>query len=224
MNAMDVMVRDVVAIDPDAGVAEAAKLMTENDVSALPVVDPDGRLVGIISEADLMRREEVGTAVHHPWWVEAVTPAATLATEFTKSHGKRVAELMSTNLITATEDTPLADIAAILERNRIKRVPIVRDGELVGIVSRSNLVQALAVAGIAANESQGTSRSIRDELLVRLGQQSWSDFGNRNVIVADGEVHLWGLVGSEAERGALIALAEGVPGVTGVVDEMIPAY
>jgi len=224
MNAMDVMVRDVVAIDPDASVAEAAKLMTENDVSALPVVDPDGRLVGIISEADLMRREEVGTAVHHPWWVEAVTPAATLATEFTKSHGKRVAELMSTNLITATEDTPLADIAAILERNRIKRVPIVRDGELVGIVSRSNLVQALAVAGIAANESQGTSRSIRDELLVRLGQQSWSDFGNRNVIVADGEVHLWGLVGSEAERGALIALAEGVPGVTGVVDEMIPAY
>jgi len=224
MNAIDVMVRDVVAIDPDASVAEAAKLITENDVSALPVVDPDGRLVGIISEADLMRREEVGTAVHHPWWVEAVTPAATLATEFTKSHGKRVAELMSTNLITATEDTPLADIAAILERNRIKRVPIVRDGELVGIVSRSNLVQALAVAGIAANESQGTSRGIRDELLVRLGQQSWSDFGNRNVIVADGEVHLWGLVGSEAERGALIALAEGVPGVTGVVDEMIPAY
>jgi len=224
MNAMDVMVRDVVAIDPDASVAEAAKLMTENDVSALPVVDPDGRLVGIISEADLMRREEVGIAVRHPWWVEAVTPAATLAKEFTKSHGKRVAELMSTNLITATEDTPLADIAAILERNRIKRVPIVRDGELVGIVSRSNLVQALAVAGIAANESQGTSRSIRDELLVRLGQQSWSDFGNRNVIVADGEVHLWGLVGSEAERGALIALAEGVPGVTGVVDEMIPAY
>jgi CBS domain-containing protein len=224
MKAVDVMVRDVLAIDPDASVAEAAALMAENDISALPVVDSDGRLVGIISEADLMRREENGTPVHQPSWVEAVTPAVTLAAEFTKAHGKQVSELMSANVITATEDTSLADIAAVLERNRIKRLPIVRDGELVGVVSRSNLVQALAVAGITADESADISRSIRDELLLRLEGQSWSDFGSRNVIVADGEVHLWGLVGSEVERKALIALAEGVPGVTAVVDEMIPVH
>jgi len=224
MKAMDVMVRDVVTIGPDASVAEAAKLIAENDVSALPVVDADGRLVGIISEADLMRREEIGTSIHHPWWIEAVTPAATLAAEFTKSHAKRVAEVMSGNVITATEETPLAEIAAILERNRIKRVPITRGHELVGIVSRANLVQALASTGIAADEELDVSRTIRQEILLRLEQQSWADFGSRNVIVADGEVHLWGLVGSDAERKALIALAEGVPGVTSVIDEMIPAY
>jgi signal-transduction protein with cAMP-binding, CBS, and nucleotidyltransferase domain len=154
-----------------------------------------------------------------------VTPAATLAAEFAKSHGKRVEEVMSEHVITATEDAPLAEIAAILERNRIKRVPIVRDGELVGIVSRSNLVQALASNGGAASQSLDASRTIRQEILSRLEQQqSWTDFGSRNVIVTDGKVHLWGLISSEAERKALIALAEGVPGVTEVIDETIPGY
>lgn len=224
MKAIDVMVRDVITIGPDDSVAEAARLIAENDVSALPVVDDDDRLVGIVSEADLLRRAEIGTSIHHPWWIEAVTPSASLAAEFAKQHGKRVAEVMSESVITATEDTPLEDIAAILERNRIKRVPIVRDGELVGIVSRSNLVQALASIGFAEDDMLDLNRTIRQEFLSRLEQQSWTDFGSRNVIVSDGELHLWGLVGSEAERRALIALAEGVPGVSAVVDEMIPAY
>ena len=224
MKAMDVMVRDVITVGPDDTVADAAKLIAQNDVSALPVVDEDGHLVGIISEGDLMNREEIGTEVHHPWWIEAVTPAATLATEFAKSHGKRVDEVMSDDVITATEEAPLSEIAALLERNRIKRVPILRDGKLVGIVSRSNLVQALASNG-APVASEDKSRTIRNELLSRLAeQQSWTDFGSRNVIVTDGKVHLWGLISSDAERKALIALAEGVPGVTQVVDEMIPAY
>jgi len=218
------MVRKIVTVGPDATVAEAAKLMADNDVSALPVIDDDGDLVGIISEADLLRREEIGTDVRHPWWVEAMTPAATLAAEFTKSHGKRVAEVMSENVITAAEDTPLAEIAAILERNRIKRVPITQAGKLVGIVSRANLVQALASSDAATGTGSHESRIIRDELLARLAEQAWTDFGSRNVIVTDGKVHLWGLVGSPAERKALVALAEGVPGVTGVADEMIAAY
>ena len=224
MKARDVMVRDVITIGPRDSVAHAAKLIAQNDVSALPVIDDHGRLVGIISEGDLMNREEIGTEIHHPWWIEAVTPGAALAAEFAKSHGKRVEEVMSENVITATEDTSLADIAALLERNRIKRVPILRDGELVGIVSRSNLVQALASNGAASTASLDTNRVIREELLSRLEQQSWTDFGSRNIIVSDGKVHLWGLVGSPAERTALIALAEDVPGVTEVVDEMIPAY
>ena len=106
MRAMDVMVRDVVTIGPQDTIAVAAKLIAQNDISALPVVDEKGQLVGIISEGDLMNREEIGTEIHHPWWIEAVTPAATLATEFAKSHGKRVKELMSENVITATEETP----------------------------------------------------------------------------------------------------------------------
>ena len=224
MKARDVMVRDVITIGPRESVAHAAKLIAQNDVSALPVIDDHGRLVGLISEGDLMNREEIGTEIHHPWWIEAVTPGATLAAEFAKSHGKRVEEVMSENVITATEDTSLADIAALLERNRIKRVPIVQHGELVGIVSRSNLVQALASNGAASTASLDTNRVIREELLSRLEQQRWTDFGSRNIIVSDGKVHLWGLVGSPAERTALIALAENIPGVTEVVDEMIPAY
>ena len=224
MKARDVMVRDVITIAPRDSVAQAAKLIAQNDVSALPVVDDHRRLVGLISEGDLMNREEIGTEIHHPWWIEAVTPGATLAAEFAKSHGKRVEEVMSENVITATEDTSLADIVALLERNHIKRVPIVQHGELVGIVSRSNLVQALASNGGASPASVDANRAIRAELLSRLEQQNWTDFGSRNVIVSDGKVHLWGLVGSPAERTALIALAENVPGVAEVVDEMIPAY
>jgi CBS domain-containing protein len=224
MIASDVMVRDVKTVGPSTSVAEAARLMAQNDLSALPVVDDHNQLVGIISEADLLQREEIGTEVRRTRWIEAMTPATTLAAEFAKSHGKQVKELMSEHVIIANEDTPLAEIAAILERRRIKRIPIMRDGALVGIVSRANLIQALASTNLEPSKELDQSRRIRQELLRRLETQSWTDFGSRNIIVTDGKVHLWGLVGSPAERKALLAIAEGVPGVTGVVDEMIPAY
>jgi CBS domain-containing protein len=226
MKALDVMVRDVVTVRPDDTVADAVRLLAEHDVSALPVVDIDDNVVGVISEADLVHREEIGTEKHRSWWLEAMTPASTLAGEFAKSHGRRVNKVMSTDVVSAAEDTPLGEIATILERYRIKRVPILRGGKLVGIVSRSNLIQALASsrAPAAAGSGADADRKIRSELLDRLGHQDWTDFGERNVIVNSGIVHLWGLVGSEEEHKALIALAEGVPGVVSVADEMIPAY
>ena len=226
MKALDVMVRDVVTVRPDDTVAEAVRRLAEHDVSALPVVDIDDNVVGVISEADLLHREEIGTEKHRSWWLEAMTPASTLAGEFAKSHGRRVEEVMSTDVVSAAEDTPLGEIATILERYRIKRVPILRGGKLVGIVSRSNLIQALASSRTPAAAGSGADadRKIRFELLDRLGHQDWTDFGERNVIVNSGIVHLWGLVGSQEEHQALIALAEGVPGVVSVADEMIPAY
>jgi CBS domain-containing protein len=222
MKAQDVMVRDVLTVRPESDVVEAIKVLSDHDVSALPVVDVKGKLVGILSEADLLPREE--NEPRHPWWVEALMPASKLAHEFAKAHGKKVSEVMSTQVITASEDAPLSKIAALLERHRIKRVPIVAGGKVVGIVSRSNLIQALASAKPASAKKPDTDRTIRLELLDRLGQQRWTDFGSRNVIVEDGVVHLWGLVGSESERQALIALAQGVRGVSDVADEMIPAY
>jgi len=225
MKAVDVMVRDVITVKPDDEVAKAVRLLADHDVSALPVVDDDANVVGIISEADLVHREEIGTERHRPWWLEAVTPYSTLAGEFAKSHGRRVEELMSTDVIFAAEDTPLGEIATLLERHRIKRVPILRGGKLVGIVSRSNLIQALA-SSMAQSSAGGTDsdRKIRLELLDRLSKQDWTDFGERNIIVSGGIVHVWGLVGSPQERKALLALAEGVPGVVRVSDEMIAAY
>jgi CBS domain-containing protein len=175
-------------------------------------------------EADLMRREEISTVKQRPWWLEAMTPATILANEFAKSHGKRVAGLMSREAISASEDTPLAEIAALLERHQIKRMPITEDHKVIGIVSGANIVQALASSKGKSDSERDGDRAIRSEILARLGQQRWTDFGSRNVIVADGVVHLWGLVGSVEERKALTSLAENVPGVTSVVDQMIAAY
>jgi CBS domain-containing protein len=224
MRAVDVMIRDVVTVRPDTDVADAIKLLAEHDVSALPVVDPAGNLVGVLSEADLIHRAEIGTEKHRPWWLEAVTGGSTLAEEFAKSHGKKVGEIMTSGVISVSEDTLLSEIATLFERKRIKRVPVVEDGKLVGIVSRSNLVQALASVVGRMDQHDETDRQIRLELMSRLQQQSWTDFGSRNVTVSGRVVHLWGLVGSGAERKALLALAESVPGVSRVADEMIPAY
>ena len=218
------MVRDVVTVRPDTDVAEVVKLLAEHDVSALPVVDVAGNLVGVLSEADLIHRAEIGTEKQRPWWLEAVTGASTLAEEFAKSHGKRVGEIMTDGAISVAEETPLSEIAAIFECKRIKRVPVVKDGKLVGIVSRSNLIQALASLVGRVDQHDETDRQIRLELLSRLKDQPWTGFGERNITVSNRIVHLWGLVGSEAERKALLALAESISGVSRVSDEMIPAY
>jgi CBS domain-containing protein len=224
MIAKDVMVRDVVTIKPDDSVDDTIALLAKHDISALPVVDADGRVVGIVSESDLVRRPEIGTEKYRPWWVEAITPAATLAHEFAKAHGHRVHEIMSRNVVSAREDTTLGEIATLLERHRIKRLPILDDGKLVGIVSRSNLIQALASQHAQPHSGADTDRDIRERLLSRLAEQDWTDFGARNIIVSDGVVHLWGLIGSPDEREALTALVEEVPGVKSVSDEMIPSY
>ena len=195
MRAIDVMVRDVVTVHPDTDVAEAVKLLADHDVSALPVLDTEGNLLGVLSEADLIHRTEIGTEKRRPWWLEAVTGASTLAEEFAKSHGKKVGEVMTDGVISVTEETPLSEIAALFERKRIKRVPVVKDGKLVGIVSRSNLIQALASVVGRIDEHDETDRQIRLELLSRLQEQSWTDFGSRNITVSDRVVHLWGSSG-----------------------------
>ena len=198
MKAMDVMVRNVITVKPEDAVTTAIKLLAEHDISALPVVDDGGKVVGVISEADLMRREEIGTERHRAWWLEAMTPGSVLAGEFAKAHGRTVREIMSTGVVSAAEETPLAEIA--------------------------NLIQALAMSPVPPGDDAPSDRSIRGELLDRLGEQTWTDFGSSNVIVRDGIVHLWGLVGSPQEHKALLALAEQVAGVKAVSDETFPAY
>lgn len=220
MRATDIMVRDVVTVTSETTISEAVKLLSEHDISALPVVE-DGNLVGILSEADLLHRTEIGTEKHRPWWLEAMTPASDLANDFTASHAMKVGELMKTNVITAAEDDTLAEVANLLERHRIKRVPIMAGKTLVGIVSRANLIQALASNSDHADAQGAEDRRIRLDLLSRLSEQKWTDYGSRNIIVSNGIVHLWGLIGSQAEHEALVVLAESIPGVTKVSDEMI---
>lgn len=224
MNASDVMVRDVVTVGPEEPVSKAVQLLVDHDISALPVVDGDRHVIGILSESDLLHREKIGTEIHRAWWLEAVTPPSILALDYAKSHGRRVAELMSEDVISAEEDTSLSEIANILEKRRIKRIPILKDSKLVGIVSRANLIQALASTPSQPEKDQLADRGIRSAILARLAEQPWTNFGERNVVVSNGIVHLWGLVGSPDEHKALLALAENVEGVREVSDEMIASY
>ena len=144
MKAADLMTTAVVTVAEDATAQEAAALMVRHRVSALPVLDASGKLVGIVSEGDLMRRAELGTERERSWWLEFLTSDKTLATDYLKAHGRKVSEVMTRKLITVPPDTPINEIALLLENHAIKRVPVLDQGKLVGIVARANLLQALA--------------------------------------------------------------------------------
>ncbi|MGB8632707.1 MAG: CBS domain-containing protein [Xanthobacteraceae bacterium] len=212
MKARDVMVSPVITVKPDSTVKEVAKTLVDRHISAVPVVDDAGKLVGIISEGDLMHRAEIGTERRYRWWPRLVRGDASVPLGYIKAHASRVADIMTRNVFTATPETPLDEIAVLLERNSIKRVPIVLDGQLVGIVSRANLVQALATMPIQREIPLSDSK-IREELLSHLNRQPWANTHLLNVTVTDGVVSLWGIANSETERNAIRVAAEATPGV-----------
>jgi CBS domain-containing protein len=223
MNAADVMVTSVIAIDPTAYVEEVAAVLLANRISAVPVIDREGELVGIVSEGDLMRRVEAGTERRRSWWLEFFSAKQVLANDYVRSHSRRVADIMTHSVITATPDTPLREIANLLERNRIKRVPIVQGGKVVGIVSRANLVQALASMPKTNTPTAKVGDSeIRKVVVERLSTEPWQP-SMLNVTVHDGTVVLWGFVTSDAEKKAARVAVENVPGVRGIDNNlMIP--
>src|SRR6516164_9799709 len=143
MKARDVMVSPVITVKPSSGVKEVAKIFLERRISAVPVVDDQGKLVGIVSEGDLLHRAETGTERRRSWWLRALTADAALATEYVKAHSRKITDVMTRDVITALPDVPLYEIATLLEKHSIKRVPIVKDGQLLGVVSRANLIQGL---------------------------------------------------------------------------------
>lgn len=221
MKAADIMTTEVITVSEDACVQDAANLLLRHRISAAPVVDKSGKLVGIISQGDLMRRAETGTQHHRPWWLEMLTDSDTLAREFVKENARRVADVMTRKVITARSDTDLAEIANLLEKNGIKRVPIVDDGRLVGIVSRANLVQAVAAVGgqLKATIKQDDA-AIRERLLARLKAEAWSP-SLLSVVVHNGKVDLWGMVDTPAQKAAARVAAESTPGVVAVNDNVI---
>jgi len=215
------MVSNVVTVGVNASVGEVAAILLNNHISGAPVVDDKGELVGIVSEGDLIRRPEIGTTKRHSWWLELISTKWGSATEYIKSHSRKVADVMTREVITAKPDTPLGDIAAMLERNRIKRVPIVEGGKLAGLVSRANILQALASATkklsslTTANDSE-----LRKKLQSRLAAEPWRPT-MLTVTVQDGTVDLWGLVHSVDEKKAAQLAAETTPGVRAVVNNII---
>jgi CBS domain-containing protein/transposase InsO family protein len=216
--AIDVMTPGVITAAPDAPIAELIRLMLSHGVSAIPIVDGK-TLVGIVSEGDLIHRAELGSARGPSYWHVLIRSSAQLAAEYVHTHGRTARTVMSAPVITVPDTATLGEIAGLLETHHIRRVPVLHDGSLLGIVSRANLLRALA-AHIAQPRTVDDGR-IRDEVLAGLRAQPWGgDPMDAEVMVQDGVVHLWGLFESKSERDARIVLAEGVAGVRQVKDHM----
>lgn len=220
MQARDVMTTAVVTIEAEAPITEAIRLMLHNRISGLPVVNAAGTLVGVVTEGDFLRRTETGTEVQRPNWLEFLLGPGRLAADYVRSHGRKVAEIMTTEVVTVDEETEVAEIVRLMERRRIKRVPVLRDGKVVGIVSRANLLRALA--GIMADVPPvlASDKAVRERILAELKAQKWAPRANLDITVRNGVVELWGTILDERERPAIRVIAENVPGVKAVEDHL----
>jgi CBS domain-containing protein len=225
MRARDVMTRAVATTTPETTVEKVAKLLINLRISGIPVLDRNGRLVGIITEGDLLRRAETGTERQCSRWSELFSANSRLAEEYIKSHARRVEDIMTREVVCVEELASLGEIAELMETKRIKRVPVVHNGKIVGIVSRADLLQVLASGGTTTAD-EDSDRLIRERLLAELRKQEWANPAESNVVVSDGIVHFWGTVGSQEEITALRVVAENIPGVRGIEDHTIsgPRY
>jgi CBS domain-containing protein len=222
MRAVDVMTVDPVSISPDDSIVEAIRLMLQRKFSGLPVVDSTGALVGIVTEGDLLRRTETGTQRKRPRWIEFLIGSGRLANEYVHASGRKVHDVMTYDVQTVAEETPLDDIVQQMERHQIKRLPVVRGGKLVGIVTRANLLRALAsVVGETKPVAAADDASIRARIYAELQKQSWAPVNMLDVVVRDGVVHLWGVVLDERQREAIRVVAENTGGVKGIEDHLV---
>lgn len=212
MKASDVMTTKVISIRPDATLSEMIKLMLDHRISGLPVVSEDGKLVGVVTEGDCLRRAETGTEVKRSFWRDLLTGSETLANEYIRTHGRKVSEVMTCDPISVSPDTELSEVIHIMEKNRIKRVPVVKDGAVVGILSRANLLQTLS--GLVRNAHvEDTDADIRKGVIAALGTLPWAANEFLNVTVKDGVVDLWGCYTAYRQDEAAVVATENVPGV-----------
>jgi CBS-domain-containing membrane protein len=193
--------------------------MLQNRISGLPVVGRKGELVGMVTEGDFLRRGEIGTQRRRSRWLEFLIGPGRLADEYVHARGRKVDEVMSREPITVTEDTALDEVVRLMERHRIKRLPVMREGKLVGIVTRANIMHALVSLAVEAKPPAGDDAAIRAQILAECAKQSWAPMSN--VVVRNGVVELWGAITDERERAALIVASENVPGVKAVHDHLV---
>jgi CBS domain-containing protein len=220
MQAQDVMTKQVFTVEPGTPVEAVARLMVEHRISGMPVVEPSGRLVGMVTDGDLYRRAELLTEPHRFNWLELFWSGRADAKEYVMTHGRVARDVMTPDVYAVAPDTSLRQIADLLSDRHIRRVPVVADEKVVGIVSRANLVQAFAALSKKDAADSQSDRRIRDQILAEYKRQPWGQTEG-NVIGTDGVVHLWGFVGSETEVTALRLSAEAVPGVVGFEDHSL---
>jgi len=221
MKASDLMTSLVVTVRADATIEYAAQLMLQYRISGLPVTDSDGAVLGIITESDLLRRAETGTENRHDRWASLLIGPGRLAREYVRTHGRKVAEVMTERVFIVTPETPLADLVALMETKHVKRVPVVDQGRLVGIVSRADVMATLV--GLLSEKPAGaaTDAEIREKVLAEIDRQPWGPRDGIDVVVTNGVVVLKGMIPGERERAALCVAAENVPGVKAVHDRLV---
>ena len=219
MRAHQIMTRRVITITADAPIVDAANTMLDRHISGLPVVDLAGKLVGIVSQGDFIRRAEIGTQRKRGRWLKFLVGPGRTASDFVHERGRKVGEIMTSDPCTVTEDATLEDIVELMERNNVKRLPVMRGDRLVGIVTRTNLLQA--VAGLTRDVPDPTADDdhIRNHIIASVEKTDWAPFG-LGVIVVNGVVHLNGVITNEQSREATIVAAENVSGVTKVHDHL----
>jgi CBS domain-containing protein len=219
MRVKDVMTPKVISVGADETVVNAARLMLRHQISGLPVIDKEGELVGIVTEGDFLRRGELGTQRRRSKWLEFVLGPGKLAQEYVQASSKKVEDVMTPDPRTIGEDESLETVVDMMERHRIKRIPVTRGGRVVGIISRANLMHALASLARDANPQTGDDSTIRDSIMATIARQDWAP--HVNVIVKDGVAELYGVVTDDRERQGLVVAAETVPGVKRVVDHLV---
>jgi CBS domain-containing protein len=220
MLVKDIMTRRVISVEPEDKLTRAVQLMLQNRISGLPVIDTSGKLVGILSESDLLRRSEFGTQRQRPRWLEFLVGPGKLAAEYVHTSGRKVGEIMSSNVHTVDSDGTLEAVVALMEKHRIKRLPVMQDNKVAGIITRANLVHALASLALEAKPVLPSDDAIRQALLAELDKQPWAPTALINVVVRGGIVGLWGVILDERQREALIVAAENMSGVRGVEDHL----
>ena len=219
MRAHQIMTRNVITVGPDCSIADAANLMLRNHISGLPVLDKVGDLIGIVSEGDFLRRSEIGTQRKRPSWLQFLTSTGRLADEFVDERGRKIGDVMTRDPVTVSDDTPLDEMVALMESKGVKRLPVMRSGKMVGIVTRANLLQAVASMAKEIPDPTSDDDHIRSRLLKIYDATDWRPIGLQ-VAVRNGIVHLYGLISDDRARRAAVVAAENIAGVKEVHDHI----
>src|SRR6202043_2161252 len=219
MRAHQIMTRQVITVAAGAPVVDAANTMLDKHISGLPVVDKAGKLVGIVSQGDFIRRAEIGTQRKRGRWLKFLLGPGKVASDFVHERGRKVGEIMTLAPCTVTEDATLEDVVQLMEQKNVKRLPVLRGDQLVGIVTRSNLLQAVAELAREVPDPTADDDHIRNHIIASIEKTDWGPFG-LGVIVRNGNVHLSGVITNEHSRQAAIVAAENVSGVRKVHDHL----
>lgn len=221
MIVADVMTRNCITVAPGATVEDAVNLMLGRHISGLFVVDEAGELAGVITEGDLLRREELGTQRNRPWWLRLLASPARQALDFTRANGRHVRDVMTADVLSIASDAPLEDAVESMEKYRIKRLPVTERGHVVGVISRSDLLRALIGRERTAEPLATDDRSIRNAIMTALEAQSWAPATTLNVTVSAAVADIWGTITNEEERRGIRVLVENTPGVKTVHDHLV---